>query len=87
MNDVQEERAKKLVQDLEDAGNSCGLLLSQGTVIMRSPGAPWTDTPMLFNDQDDLNNALELGLLKKTSMISIEVGSSSVQPWEWYVIQ
>ena len=78
MDDHQEERARKLAKELQEAGQNCGILVVQGTVVLRSPGAPYTDVPMLFFDEGDLQNAIELSLIKKGKM----VGSYE---WEWYV--
>ncbi len=47
MDDEQEARARELVEDLETVGGKCGLMAKQGSVVMRCPGAPYTDSPML----------------------------------------
>jgi hypothetical protein len=79
MDEHQKERAYKLAEELKEVGQSCGLLMVQGTVVLRSPGAPYTDAPMLFFDESDLQNAVELSLLEKGNV----VGSFN---WEWYVV-
>jgi hypothetical protein len=75
----QEQRAKELARTLKDAGHNCGLLLMQGQVVLRSPGSPYSDVPLLLFEEADLNNALSLGLVEKSSI----VGSSN---WDWYVL-
>lgn len=79
MDKMQEERAHKLVRQLEDALPDCGLLLLGNQVFLRSPGSPYTDSPLLFFEEADLNNAISLGLLAKSRMI----GSYN---WEWYTL-
>jgi hypothetical protein len=80
MNAAQERRAKDLVKELKDAGHNCGLLLMQGQVVLRLPGSPYSDAPLLPFEEDDLNNALSLGLVEKRSMVSNSGG------WDWYVL-
>ena len=79
-----ERRARKLVDILESGGSDCGLLVIKGAVVMRCPGALFTDLPIPY-DEADLNNAIELNLLemKKTRIGSV-TGSSG---WEWYVVR
>jgi hypothetical protein len=77
MYDLHEENARELVAFLESAGMNCGLMASQRTVFLRSPGAPFTDTPTTF-DEEDLKYAIALGLLEKQSV----AGSHE---WDWYV--
>jgi hypothetical protein len=79
MNEFQRERARKLVDELRDAGIGCGLLFSSGVVVLRSPGSPYFDTPTYF-DEADLKNAVELDLLNKGEAI----GNNS---WEWCVLK
>jgi hypothetical protein len=56
----------------------------QGAVVMRCPGAPFTDLPIPY-DEPDLNNDIELNLLeKRKKLISSVTGSSG---WEWYVVR
>ncbi len=79
-----EKRARRLVDVLESAGSGCGLVVMQGTVVMRCPGAPYRDSPTRY-DEADLNNAIELNLLEKRKMMtSNRTGSSE---WEWYVVR
>jgi hypothetical protein len=56
-----------LVDILESGGSDCGLLVIKGAVVMRCPGAPFTDLPIPY-DEADLNNAIELNLLEKRKM-------------------
>jgi hypothetical protein len=77
---MQEERARNLVKELKQAGLNCGLLAMQGAVVLRSPGAPYTDAPMLMFDEVDLHSAIDLDLLDKRRV----VGSYE---WEWYVVK
>jgi hypothetical protein len=79
MDEFQRERANKLVVDLQVAGINCGLLFSQGTVILRSAGSPYTDTQTFF-DEADLNNAVKLDLLEKAEVTGNHF-------WEWYVLK
>lgn len=77
MDDAQEKRACEMVHQLKHAATNCGLMAVQEKVVMRCPGSPYTDAPMLF-DETDLKNAIALGLLKKQ-----EVSGSF--NWEYYV--
>jgi hypothetical protein len=76
----QEKRARKLVCELDHAGVSHGLIGVKGGVVMRGPGAPYSDSPLITFDESDLRNAVELGLLEKQTMhVNGKLG------WEWYV--
>src|ERR1700674_4632988 len=77
MNGFKERPARKLVEQLESSGMNSGLLAVQGSVVLRCPGSPYTDTPMMF-DETDLQNAVALDLLEKRKV----TGSFD---WEWYV--
>lgn len=68
------ENAVELVRGLRP---TCGLIAQQGVAVVRSPGSPYHDAPTGFSEKD-IQNAVELGLLRKTSVI----GS---QQWDWYV--
>jgi hypothetical protein len=83
MDALQEQRARKLVQQLKSAGENCGLLVSDGTVVLRA-GVTNTDTPMMF-EESDLNNAIALDLLQKHK--STVVSMSKPDEWEWYVLK
>ena len=83
MNDLEEERAREVVEQLKPAGLNCGLLAVQGTVVLRSPGAPFTDTPMPLFNESDLRNAVALDLLEKQKMTATSATGS--YEWEWYV--
>ncbi len=50
MDDSQEERARGLAEQLEKASTNCGLLGVQGTVVLRCPDVPYTDTAMMMFD-------------------------------------
>jgi hypothetical protein len=65
----QEERARKLAEELQEAGQNCGILVGQGTVVLRSTGAPYTDVPMLLFNEAELQNAIELSLLEKRKVV------------------
>ena len=80
MDELQEERARSLVEHLKDAGANCGLLVVQGAVVIRCPGAPYVDSPMVTFDEGDLQNAIALDLLEKRKVI----GSYT---WEWFVLK
>jgi hypothetical protein len=80
MDDLHEKRALELVQQLERAGTNCGLLVVQGSVVMRGPGAPYIETPMVTFEETDLQNAIALDLLEKRKV----TGSYE---WEWYVLK
>jgi hypothetical protein len=69
-----------LIDQLADAGINHGLLAVQGAVVMRGPGAPYSETPMVSFDVTDLQNAIALGLLQKAKV----TGSYE---WEWYVVK
>jgi len=76
MDGLQEKRARKLVNQLERVGTNCGLLIVQGTVVMRCAVGHDTDTPTMF-DEIDLQNAIALDLLQHRKV------TGSFQ-WEWY---
>jgi hypothetical protein len=78
-----EKRARKLVDILESTGSNCGLLVRRGTVVIRRPGAS-SDSPTPY-EEADLNNAIELNLLKKQPMMTTRVPGS--YEWEWYVVR
>jgi hypothetical protein len=79
MDGFQEQRARALVNQLERSGINCGLFATQGTVVMRRPGAPCTDTPTMF-DENVLQDAIALDLLEKQKMyLDGKFG------WEWYI--
>ena len=79
-----ERRARKLADILESGGSDCGLLVFKGAVVMRCPGAPFTDLPIPY-DEADLNNAIELNLIEKRKKLVGSVTDSS--GWEWYVVR
>jgi len=66
-----------MVDQLKHASVNCGLLLVQGIVVMRCPGAPYSDSPTLF-DETDMQNAITLGLIEKRKIVG------SLQ-WEYYL--
>ena len=68
-----------MVDHLKRSGLNNGLLAVGGTVVLRSPGSPYVDTPTGF-DEEDLSNAVELGLVEKRRV----TGSFE---WEWYTIK
>jgi hypothetical protein len=78
-----ERRARKLLDILESGGSDCGLLVFKAAVVMRCPGAPFTDLPIPYDDAD-LNNAIELNLIEKRKKLIGSVSGSS--GWEWYVV-
>ena len=77
MDHLQEERARELVEALRRAPLNSGLLVAHGTVVLRCPGAPFTDTPMTF-DESDLVNAAALGLFVKVKMTSHSADGADV---------
>lgn len=81
MDGLKEKRARKLVKRLAEAGDSHGLIMMQGTVVMRGPGSPYNDIPTM-SDGADLQNAIELGLLEKQ-----EVNVVKKFGWEWYIVK
>jgi hypothetical protein len=82
MDDSQEGRARELVEELERVGGRCGLLAVQGSVVMRCPGAPYTDSPLMSFDETDLQNAIALDLLEKRKVKERTEGKLE---WEWYM--
>ena len=80
-----EKRARRLVDELENAGSNCGLIVMQGTVVMRRPGAPLMDAPKLTYDEADLNNAIALNLLEKRKMRADALTGSFER--EYYVVR
>ncbi len=79
-----EKRARRLVDILESAGPNCGLIVMHGTVLMRCPGAPFTDLPTIY-DETDLNNAINLNLLEKRKMRANTLTGSFER--EYYVVR
>jgi len=49
--------------------------------MLRHPGAPYTDTPMMTFNESDLHNAAALDLLEKAK------ATSGSYEWEWYVVK
>ncbi len=78
MDQFHEARARDLVDQLESAGANRGLLVVQGAVVMRGPGAPYSETLMVTFNETDLQNAIALGLLEKRKV------TGSLE-WDWYV--
>jgi len=74
-----EQRARKLVKQLNGDKHYSGFLVMGGLVVLRSSGAPYTDTPTMF-DEADFKNAIDLGLLEKRKV------TGSVE-WEWYTLK
>jgi len=70
VDDLHKKRARNLVEHLERAGMNCGLLAVQGTVVLRCPGSPYTQTPLMVFDETDLHNAVALDLLEKKTMVT-----------------
>ena len=88
MDAQQERQARELADQLAKAGPRCGLLMNRAAaVVMRCQGTPFTDTPMLLFGEADLQNAVELGLLKLEKRTSTAVTSEGTErsEWEWYV--
>ncbi len=79
-----EKRARRLVDILEGAGPNCGLVMMQGAVVMRCPGAPFTDSPTPY-DEADLSDAVELKLLEKRRMRA-DTLTASFEP-KYYVVR
>jgi len=79
---LSEQNARKLVAELRKAGANCGLLAVQGSLVMRGPGAPWSDTPMVSYDENVLLDAVALRLLEKQQM-----NVNGKPGWEWYVLR
>ncbi|HEV1994219.1 MAG TPA: hypothetical protein VGR03_07805 [Candidatus Acidoferrum sp.] len=77
MDDLREQEARELVKVLRDSPANCGLLAMQGIVVMRCPGAPYTDTPTRFNESV-LHDAIALSLLEKHK-------ASGSYKWEYYM--
>jgi len=77
MDDWKKERAIEMVDQLKTSGRLCGLLVVQKTVVTRCHGSPYVDTPTLF-DEDDLQNAILLGLVRKQKIVG-------TLEWEYYV--
>jgi hypothetical protein len=80
-----EKRARKLADELKNAGPNCGLVVTEGTVVMRRPGAPLMDAPKLTYDEADLKNAVELSLLEKREMRADALSGSFER--EYYVVR
>jgi hypothetical protein len=80
MDGIQEKRARELAEYLESAGVNCGVLVVQGTVVLRGPGARYSESLLLKFDPTDLQNAVALDLLEKAMV----TGSYE---WEWYVFK
>jgi hypothetical protein len=75
-----ERRARELVATLQQSLPNCGLLIMQGVVVMRCPGAPYSDAPTMY-DEADLTNAIELNLVRKQKIVESYDGAQ----WDYYV--
>ncbi|MGD0831827.1 MAG: hypothetical protein ABR907_12840 [Terracidiphilus sp.] len=80
MDAFQDERARRLVGELEREGKHSGLLVLKGAVVLRCSGAPYTDFPIPLFDETDLRNAVELDLLEKQKILGDP-------EWEWWVVK
>ena len=76
MDEFQEQRARKMVHQLERAGTNCGLFAVEGIVVMRCMGEPYTDTPTMF-DEIVLQNAIALNLLERRKFTESSIKGSS----------
>ena len=79
-----EKKTRKLVDELKSAGLNCGLLVMQGTVVMRCAGVPFKDSPTVY-DEADLKIAVELNLLEKKKMRADALTGSFER--EYYVVR
>lgn len=70
---------KKMVEDLEAAGENCGYMCGSNVVWIRRPGEPYTDTPTLYSEED-VGAALEAGLLIETKVLGGGGG------WTYYIL-
>lgn len=78
MDDISQQRARSLVGWLNGAGASSGFAVVQDSVVLRTAGAPFNDTPMPAFDPVDVQNAEVLDLLEKRKV----TGSFE---WDWFV--
>jgi hypothetical protein len=79
MQPEQEQRARKLIEYLDGEKQFRGFIVGGGMVVLRASGAPYTDTPTMY-DENDLNNAVALGLIEKRKV------TGSLE-WEWYTLK
>jgi hypothetical protein len=82
MDDLQKERALELVEHLESAGMTCGLLVVRGTVVLGCPGAPYNDSPLMTFNETDLHNAAALDLLERKRMVTQTFPAAGSYEWE-----
>jgi len=87
MDGLPKKRARELVKHLEGAGVDCGLLVVQGTIVLRCPGAPYDDSPMTAFNETDLQNAVALNLLEKQRRATDSFPPAASHEWEWYVVR
>ncbi|MGD0222616.1 MAG: hypothetical protein ABSF71_09765 [Terriglobia bacterium] len=87
MDDLHKKHALELVEHLERAGLNCGLLAVHGTVVLRCPGVPYTETPLMMFNENDLHNAVALDLLGKQKVKVEMIPSTGNYEWEWYVVK
>ncbi|MGA9057164.1 MAG: hypothetical protein WB763_11695 [Terriglobia bacterium] len=87
MDDLEKKRGRELVEHLERAGNDCGLSVAQGTVKLRCPGAPYTDTPTMTFNETHLQNAVALELLEKKTMVSHTYPPAGRYELDWCVVK
>jgi len=78
MNASQQTTLEQMLENLENAGESCGFMCMNNVVWIRGPGAPWTDTPTLYT-QSDLDHAIASGKVRAQTM----TGSAT---WTYYVL-
>lgn len=79
MTPLHKQRAKSLAETLREAKAKSGFVVKDGHVLLRGPGAVFTDLSAQFF-VEDLRNAVSLGLIVKGSV----VGKRS--SWDWYVL-
>jgi hypothetical protein len=75
-------KAQKMAAELED--EHLGFIVRQGSIALIGPGAPFTIIPRPTYDEIHLNEAVEQGLLQKTTWNLYDHTGKSY-PFEVYV--
>jgi hypothetical protein len=65
--DTKKGKGEELAKSLKSKGPNHGVYVRAETVILMGPGAPYSLTPLLQFSQADIDEAVKLNLLKKTT--------------------
>jgi hypothetical protein len=66
-NDAKNAKAEELAKLIKSKGPNHGVYVRGETVILMGPGAPYSISPLLQFSQADIDEAVRLNLMKKTT--------------------